>query len=141
MVNAAMSLLLGADAWKQKENRQQLLAKLVSRASLAAELVTGAIILADASSTFVSFALSSSTRAPMSDVLRSVVCARLYILFMSVRRKRLTELGNSIRGGALDVPDKVLDALLEPRKAMGLSCHQDTENQGVGSLILDALTS
>ena len=45
--------------------------------------------------------------------------------FLLVRRKKIRNLVGDIRGGAAQVPGKVLDALLEPKKAMGIKCDGD----------------
>ena len=47
---------------------------------------------------------------------------------MLVRRKKVLELVTDIRGGAIHVPSRVLDCLLEPTKALGLEEDIDAKN-------------
>jgi hypothetical protein len=122
-IDATMSLLLTPSQWRGADAalRQKLLAKLVARISLAFEIGTGLILIIDALRAFLDFSVSSmSARPSLISVAKRLICARLYINFMLVRRRKVIDLVNNIRGGFIYVPGRVLDTLLAPQKAMGL---------------------
>ena len=115
--------------------KQKLLATLVSKLSLLFELGTLAIIVIDAMRAFLDFSTSSiSTRPSVISIAKRLICARLYINFILVRRKdKVIDLVNNLRGGGgmLYVPGRVLDTLLKPQKAMGLDWRKNTRVQHV----------
>jgi hypothetical protein len=122
-VDAIMSLLLTPSQWRGADapQRQKLLAKLVARASLAMEIGTGLILTIDAARAFLDYSVSPmGSRPPLITVMKRLICARLYINFMLVRRRKVIDLVKNLRGGFVHVPGRVLDTLLEPQKAMGL---------------------
>ena len=122
--DAVMSLLFTPRRWTGSTSyaeRQRLLAALVSRTSLLLEAMTGIVLLYDAFRAFLDYALSPVEGRPnLLGVVKRVACARLYVNFMLVRRKKVRDLVGTIRGGARHVPGRVLDVLLEPMAAMGL---------------------
>lgn len=131
MVDAIMSLLLTPKIWRSADavQRQILLAKLVGRISLGFEVGTCLILVFDGIRAFVDFSVAPVTSRPsIFSVAKRVICARLIINFMLVRRKKVLELVTDIRGGAIHVPSRVLDCLLEPTKALGLEEDIDAKN-------------
>lgn len=129
MVDSIMSLLLTPKIWRSADaaQKQKLLAKLVGRISLGFEIGTCLIMVLDGIRAFVDFSVAPVTSRPsILSVAKRVICARLIINFMLVRRKKVYELVTEIRGGALHVPGRVLDCLLEPSKALGLEDHFKT---------------
>lgn len=124
VMDALMSIIFTPAEWRNAnaEMQQKMLAKIVAKASLLLEIGTGLILLYDALLTFFHFAVSSNVSRPkLVFVLKQLSCARLYINFMLVRRKKVKDLISSIRGGAAYVPERILNTLLEPSKAMGLN--------------------
>jgi len=123
LLDAIMSLLLTPKTWRNAnaQERQKLLAKLVGKTSLGFEVGTCLILLYDAMRGFLDFSVAPVTSRPsIFSVAKRIVCARLMVNFMLVRRKKVLTLLTDIRGGASQVPGRVLDCLLEPSKAMGL---------------------
>ena len=93
-----------------------------------------ALLLSDALRAFAAFSLQSpgeETRPGWTSVAIRILCARLYANFLWVRRRRIRELVGTVRGGAKYVPERVLDVLLEPKKAMGLDYHNSREDMDV----------
>jgi len=130
-VDAFLSILFTPSRWRDADSasRQKLLAKLVARTSLALEVMTGIIIMYDAIRAFSDYTLSPvGARPALLSVAKRVLCARLYLNFMLVRRKKIDNLVNIIRGGALQVPGRILDVLLEPKAAMGLDGDDDDDD-------------
>ncbi len=122
-VDAAMSLLLTPKTWRSADavQRQKLLAKLVGKVSLGFEVGTCLILILDGVRAFIEFSIEPvASRPGILSVAKRVMCARLMINFMLVRRKKVIDLVTDIRGGAIHVPGRVLDCLLEPAKALGL---------------------
>jgi len=123
VVDAIMSLLLTPTQWRSANaaQRQKMLAKLVRRTSLGFEVGTCLILVYDAVRAFIDFSIAPVTSRPsILSVVKRIICARLIVNFMLVRRKKVLELVTEIRGGAMHVPGRVLDCLLEPSKALGL---------------------
>eukprot|EP00559_Dactyliosolen_fragilissimus_P004781 CAMPEP_0184865146 /NCGR_PEP_ID=MMETSP0580-20130426/17112_1 /TAXON_ID=1118495 /ORGANISM="Dactyliosolen fragilissimus" /LENGTH=577 /DNA_ID=CAMNT_0027364227 /DNA_START=230 /DNA_END=1960 /DNA_ORIENTATION=+ len=124
IVNAIMSLILGPKVWRMSDapSKQRMLAKLCGQISLATEVLTGIILAIDSIRAFgeFAFAKSISQRPNLIHILRRIICARLYLNFLLVRRKKIKVLLGNIRGGAAHVPIRILDAMLEPKKAMGI---------------------
>lgn len=123
LLDAIMSLLFTPKTWRpaNAQERQSLLAKLVGKTSLGFEVGTCLILVYDAMRAFIDFSVAPVTSRPsFFAVAKRLVCARLMVNFMLVRRKKVTKLVTDIRGGATHVPGRVLDCLLEPSKAMGL---------------------
>lgn len=134
VVDAIMSILLTPSTWRNADaaTRQKLLATLVGRTSLALEVGTGFILVYDACCAFLAFSISSvEERPPCLNLVRRIVCARLYINFMWVRKKKIRTLLNQIRGGAMHVPGRVFDTLLEPGKAMGMEREEDDSHGSI----------
>ncbi len=124
VIDAFMSILLTPSQWRGSNPamKQKLLAKLVARISLGLEIGTGLILIMDAIRAFLDFSISSvDTRPSIVAVGKRLLCARLYINFMIVRRSKVNDLVHNLRGGFMYVPVRVLDTLLEPQKAMGLN--------------------
>jgi hypothetical protein len=122
VINAGMSLLVTPSTWRSADSlqRQAILARLVSRASLALEVLVGLVLVADAllQATALGF---SAQRPRLSSVLKSMVCARLYLNFLWTRRRKIHKLATKLRGGAANLPLYVLTILLDPLEAMGLT--------------------
>jgi hypothetical protein len=121
VVDAFMSLLVTPQLWRNgtPASRQALLAKLVSRTSLAIEVIVGVLFLADVGMEWLA-ALFTTQATPLRQRILHLVCLRLYGRLLMVRRRKIGRLAATIRGGAHHVPVRVLDALLDPRAAMGL---------------------
>lgn len=139
-IDALMSIVLTPSLWRKADSRkkQRLLAKLVARVSLVLELATGAIIGLDVFRTVAGFSLSPLDKRPKVRVmLTKVLCGRLYLNYMLVRKKKIVDLVGTIRGGAGHVPERILDVLLEPKKAMGIEDNKCNDNQLASSKELD----
>jgi hypothetical protein len=123
-----MSVLVTPEVWRQKADpvqRQAILAKLVSRISLVLEVITGVLLSVDVLRQIVTlfFGVPGTVmnRATMINLLQRVLLARLYIHFLYIRKSKIVQVATQIRGGAAQVPLYVLDVLIQPGKAMGLS--------------------
>jgi hypothetical protein len=55
------------------------------------------------------------------------MCAYLYFNFLMVRRKKISSLVSTLRGGAIHVPGRILDILLEPKREMGFEVDSDDD--------------
>jgi hypothetical protein len=121
-VNAAMSLVVTPTVWRTSTatQRQAILAKVVAKTSLAMEVMTGALLLLDTLYAICQFTIATS-RPSFGSVILRILCARLYWNFLWVRRKKIRRLGQDVRGGTADVPIRILEALYDPRAAMGIS--------------------
>jgi hypothetical protein len=122
-INAAMSLVVTPKVWRSADpaQRQAILAKLVSKSSLVMEVFVGLLLCVDFLWTFGSFAFSSlPQRPPMRETIKQLICVRLYLHFLWVRRRKITKLAVKVRGGAAHVPFWFLDVLLDPAGSMGL---------------------
>lgn len=125
LVNAFMSLLVTPSKWRSADPamRQQILAKLTSQISLALEVSVGAIFAIDAffrSCQFV-FGVTAPTNKPtFLEVVKRLICARIYIQFLWTRKRKINKLVTNIRGGSAQLPFYILDILIDPRSSMGL---------------------
>uniref|UniRef100_A0A7S1V1F7 Uncharacterized protein n=1 Tax=Grammatophora oceanica TaxID=210454 RepID=A0A7S1V1F7_9STRA len=121
LVNAGMSLLVTPGVWRSADAaaKQRVLAKLVARISLVLELGVGLLLAIDGM-----LGLWQKTIQPKSVKLLPAVgrllCARLFIHFLFIRRKKIQRVAASIRGGAIDLPGRLLDVLLRPGESMGV---------------------
>mmetsp|Transcript_12509 Transcript_12509/g.29854 ORF Transcript_12509/g.29854 Transcript_12509/m.29854 type:complete len:336 (+) Transcript_12509:530-1537(+) len=123
-VNAVMSLLASAKSWRAADpsKRQAILANLVSETSLGMEVGVGLLMLADAMFSLSKFAFSSGLIRPsFREMLSKLLCIRLYIHFLWIRRKRITKVAMNVRGGALKFPFWFLDIFDHPLTAMGVT--------------------
>ena len=123
VIDAIMSILLKPSTWRDSSSitQQKLLATLVGRTSLVLEVGTCMILVYDALRAFLIFSISSiEERGSLLDLSRRLLCTRLFINFMFVRRKKIGILFNQIRGGAAFIPERVFETLMEPEKAMGI---------------------
>jgi len=120
-VNAMLSLLVTPTIWRQAtaSERQAILAKLTSRISLVLEVLVGVVLVMDGMVSIWEFSIHSP-RPPLLLVLKRCMCARLYVNFLWARRKKITKLASTIRGGASEFPLFVMDLLLHPAASMGL---------------------
>jgi hypothetical protein len=120
-IDAFMSLLVTPEIWRKADatKKQAILAKLTSKFSLALELAVGLLLMVDVfwGSSRMLFA---PQRAPFLPLLRRLVCTRLYLHFLWSRRRRVSKLATSIRGGAAQVPFYVMQVMMDPRSSMGL---------------------
>ena len=81
----------------------------------------GILIVVDSLKSFWYLSLAPmTTRSSFWRLVKRLVCAKLYTQFLLVRKQRISELMSTIRGGAMQLPERVLDTLLDPKKAMGL---------------------
>eukprot|EP00980_Cylindrotheca_fusiformis_P007020 scaffold1474_cov132-Cylindrotheca_fusiformis.AAC.16 len=134
IVNAIMSMLVSPKAWRGADasGRQAILAKLVSDASLGLEIGVGALMLLDLVITFTALAFTGgSNRPPLRHLIAKMVCVRLYVHFLWVRRKKISKLAVNVRGGASKVPFWFLDILEHPGQAMGLVESEPNKTQNV----------
>jgi hypothetical protein len=134
IVNALMSVLVTPSVWKaaNAQQRQAILAKLVSKTSLVLEVAVGLLMSVDAAWSLVEFLFlsggassSSSQRLGLLSVGKRLLVAHLYLSFLWTRRRTVTRLATHLRGGASQVPLYVLNVLLHPRAHMGLSGEDD----------------
>jgi hypothetical protein len=128
MINAAMSLLVTPAKWRSSSvmERQEIVAKLVSRLSIAFELAAGLILAAD-----VAFTTAGGGLLKM---VKQAICLRLYWQFLWIRRRKINRLAEEVRGGAGEVPFYILSVLMDPRAAMGLTKDQTTSHKQEGQL-------
>jgi len=122
-VNAIMSLLVTPDVWRKADSaqRQLILSKVVSKISLVLEVAIGLLMVMDAVMGVLGSAfLSGSKRPPFVENVIRLVCVRLYIHFLWIRKPAIESVVTQIRGGASQFPFYILDALYDPAKAMGL---------------------
>ena len=130
-VDATLNLLFTTSRWKEADAamRQKLLAKLVAKASLFLELLTGAILAYDGVRALSDYTISPvGARPTMISVAKRAMCAYLYFNFLLVRRKKISGLVTTIRGGAAHVPGRILDILLDPKMEMGFEDDSDDED-------------
>jgi len=126
-VNAYMSLLVTPKVWRSANaaERQAILAKLVSKVSLAFELAVGVLLAVDAGLGLTALLFgttASSAKAPsLGQLVKRLVCTHLYLQFLWTRRRKIHRLATTVRGGASQVPLYVLSVVLDPRASMGLT--------------------
>jgi hypothetical protein len=128
--DAILNLLFTTSRWKEADaaTRQKLLAKLVAKVSLLLEILTGFILAYDGMRALSDYTLSPvGARPTMAAVAKRAMCAYLYFNFLLVRRKKISSLVTTIRGGAAHVPGRLLDIILEPKKEMGFEDDSDDE--------------
>ena len=131
LVDAILNLLFTTSRWKEADAamRQKLLAKLVAKASLFLELLTGAILAYDGVRALSDYTISPvGARPTLMSVAKKAMCAYLYFNFLLVRRKKISSLVTTIRGGAAHVPGRILDILLDPKMEMGFEDDSDDED-------------
>lgn len=128
--NAFMSILVTPSVWKSAnaQTRQEILAKLASRTSLVLELCVGLLLSVDALLSLLEFSFQRE-RPPLTDVVKRIFCARLYLNFLWARRRKIIKLGTQLRGGAAQFPFRVLDVILDPRASMGLVVEPSQHDQ------------
>ena len=121
VVNAAFSVLVTPRVWRgaTPAQKQAVLAKLVQKCSLALEVAVGALLALDAVRAVMEW-LFAPQRPSLVNVLKRGACARWYVMFLRTRRHKIRRLAEQVRGGALHVPQYVLEVLLDPPAAMGL---------------------
>lgn len=122
-VNAVMSLLVSAKSWRHADpsKRQAIMASLVSNASLVMEVGVGLLMLADAIYSTSKFAFATGlVRPSFREMASKLICIRLYIHFLWVRRKKIAKVAMNVRGGALKFPFWFLDVMDNPLNAMGV---------------------
>ena len=128
-IDALLNLLFTTSRWKDADaaTRQKLLAKLVAKASLFFEILTGCILAYDGVRALSDYTLSPVGARPTTlSMAKRAMCAYLYFNFLMVRRKKISSLVSTLRGGAR-VPGRILDILLEPKREMGFEVDNDDE--------------
>ena len=123
VTDVIMSLLVTPTVWRSAHaaERQAILAKLTSRVTLALEVAVGLLMAVDAAWTLLGFTFASlPQRQPVGQVLKRLVCTRLYLHFLWMRRKKITKLATMMRGGANQLPTYVWHVLMNPVESMGL---------------------
>jgi hypothetical protein len=124
IVDAGMSVLVTPKKWRSSSavQRQAILAKLVSRISLTMEVGVGLLMFVDALVMTLQYLfINSSKQIRFFTLMKAMICTRLYIQFLLTRRKNITKLAQSIRGGAVELPLYVLNVILHPASSMGIS--------------------
>jgi len=125
IVNAAMSLLVSATKWRSADpaQRQEILAGLISKASLFLEIGVGGILVVDLVIGFMQILLGvMGGRLAWYEILTKIFVVRLYIHYLVwTRRRNVSKLATEIRGGAVQLPFWFLDSLYNPAKALGIS--------------------
>jgi len=130
IMNAFMSILVTPSVWRSAsaQTRQEILAKLTSRTSLIFELCVGLLLSLDALVSVWEFAFKPTEQRPsLTDVIKRIFCARLYLNFLWVRRRKIVKLGMHVRGGAGELPFRVLELVLHPKSSMGLEIKEKDE--------------
>jgi hypothetical protein len=124
VMNAAMSLLVTPAKWKSSSviERQEILAKLVSRLSIVFELAAGLILAVDV-------AFTTAGGGGLLKMAKQTLCLRLYLQFLWMRRRKIHRLAEAVRGGAAEVPFYLLGVLMDPRGAMGLEKDNDESSR------------
>eukprot|EP00547_Thalassionema_nitzschioides_P001585 CAMPEP_0194209000 /NCGR_PEP_ID=MMETSP0156-20130528/7283_1 /TAXON_ID=33649 /ORGANISM="Thalassionema nitzschioides, Strain L26-B" /LENGTH=449 /DNA_ID=CAMNT_0038936083 /DNA_START=93 /DNA_END=1442 /DNA_ORIENTATION=- len=133
IVNAFMSLLITPTAWRTSSalQRQEILASLTSKTSLAMELITGLLLGIDMFMALWQFTVLNP-RPSIWSVGQRIMCARLYLNFLWIRRTKIRTLGAEIRGGAVHLPMRVLDVLHEPLKSgMGIELDNSKDKKSL----------
>jgi hypothetical protein len=125
IVNAIMSLLVSPTKWRSADpaGRQEILAGLISKASLFLEAGVGGILVLDLVIGFMRMILGVlGGRLAWYEIITKLIVIRLYVHYLVwIRRKNLSKLGTEIRGGAAQLPFWLLDTLDDPAKALGIS--------------------
>jgi hypothetical protein len=122
-VNAVMSILVTPKLWRSANaaKRQEILARLTSKLSLALEVLVGLLFTADAGKGVLEFSFAAmSQRPPFLQLVKRLLCTRLYLHFLWTRRRKISRLATTIRGGAGKLPMYVIDVLMDPRSSLGL---------------------
>jgi len=123
--NAFMSLLVTPKVWKSADatDRQAILAKLTSRISLSMEVGVGVVMAFDAVLSLIGFFFGASVNGQSRNFLQLVkrlVCTRLYLQFLWNRKRKIQKLATKIRGGAVHLPFYLVDVLMDPLASMGM---------------------
>jgi hypothetical protein len=124
IVNATMSILVTPQKWRSSNaaQRQALLARLVSKISLLLEVGVGILMLCDCLVMSMRYLfVNTGGQIRFYSLMKSMICTRLYIGFLWTRRKNISKLAESMRGGAIEAPIYVLDILLHPTVSMGIA--------------------
>jgi len=123
--HSIMNLLFLPSNWMSSNqlDRQKLLAKLVSRISLCFEIMTSLLIFMDSAITVWQWTISF-TSTDFLKLGKNSICLYLYFQFLIRRKQKMTDLVQSLRGGATSFSHRVLDILLLPRKSMGWDIDQ-----------------
>jgi hypothetical protein len=126
VVNVVMSLLVSPNRWRSADpsERHAMLAELISRISLFLEAVVGVIMILDLCIFFFQLIIGRKTGSQLiwRELLTKVVTVRLFLHYLVyLRRKKISELAEDIRGGAIQLPLRVVDSLYEPAKALGIT--------------------
>jgi uncharacterized membrane protein len=132
-INALMSLLVSPEKWRSADpaKRQAILAKLVSQVSLAAEGAVGGLLSLDFGYALFQMAFTGGPqRPPLKEIGMRLLCVRLYVHFLWIRRQRISKLGLQVRGGATQLPFWIMDVVLEPSAAMGLTSNKKPTTDG-----------
>lgn len=135
VADAILSLLVTPTVWRTSTaaQRQAILARLTAKASLVLELATGLLLIADAAMAIWEFTMTPTTaakRPSLVSVAQRIMCSRLYVNFLWVRRTKIRRLGQQVRGGAAQVPFRILDALYDPCGAMGIEKQASAQRRG-----------
>ena len=131
VVNAVMSLLVSPSTWRESDpaDRQAILAKLVARASLVFEVFVGLFLSSDFLIGFFDLAFGKSGQRPsLLDTMKRLVCVRLYIHFLWVRRQKIGAMAVKLRGGAAQFPFWFMDVLLNPMTSMGITASTNSKS-------------
>jgi hypothetical protein len=137
IVDSIMSILVTPQIWRFSTSlqRQAILAKLVSKISLALEIAVGILMTADAFVKAVSLLFLNTGTVSILQLIKACILARLYLHFLWTRRKKIAKLASTVRGGALGAPLYLLDVLLDPISSLGLprkSGESRTNGEGNG---------
>jgi hypothetical protein len=123
IVDAMMSLLVTPKTWRSSNaaQRQTILARLVSKISLFMEVGVGLLMLCDCLIMSIRYIfINTGGQIRFHILMKSIICTRLYLGFLWTRRKNISKLIESMRGGAIAAPIYILDVLLHPSSSMGI---------------------
>jgi hypothetical protein len=142
LVNAGMSLLVTPAVWRKASaaERQRVLAKLTSRLCLVMEVIVGFLLTLDGLFALWQFTIANP-RPKLITTMTRVMCARLYLHFLWVRRKRIQKVALKIRGGALQLPDRILEILLHPKESIGMTTSEASMERRLRSSTNDKVTT
>jgi len=131
IINAIMSLLATPQKWRSADpaGRQEILAKLVGKVSLFFEVTVGTLLATDLLTGISTAAFGGAHRPSARESLTRMLCCYLYLNFLNVRRGKISKLASQLRGGAVQLPLYILDAIYEPAKALGIEPTEESSEE------------
>jgi len=102
-VDRALGLILGPLTWRKASaiERQRILAKLIKRISLVAELATAGILTTDGIQSIMSVVMVPSQDQPtisISLIVQKILYIRLYVNFLQAKSRSVSDLAQNLKG-------------------------------------------